>query len=202
MPCVQSTRSIDFHAMTQSAEPLYLDAQALLEDSFRLAANVFASGFKPTFIVAVWRGGAPVGLAVQEYFAYHGTATDHIAIRTSSYGGIDQRRAVVVHGLSYLVKNLAFEDKLLLVDDVFDTGHTLQAVLDELQRRLRRNMPEDARIAVPYYKPARNETSLRPHYYLHETSRWLNYPHEVQGLARAQIKQHRPEIHAILEDLL
>ena len=188
--------------MTESAEPLYLDAQSLLEDSFRLAANVFASGFRPTFIVAVWRGGAPVGLAVQEYFAYHGASTDHIAIRTSSYDGIDQRRGVAVHGLSYLAKNLAFEDKLLLVDDVFDTGHTLQALLAELRRRLRRNMPHDVRIAVPYYKPKRNETPLQPHYHLHETARWLNYPHEVQGLTLAQLKERRPEIHAILGDLL
>ena len=189
--------------MPQPDGPLYLDAQALLEDSFRLAANVFASGFRPTFIAAVWRGGVPVGLAVQEYFAYHGVRTDHIAIRTSSYAGIDQRqRSVAVHGLSYLVKNLGFEDRLLLVDDVFDTGHTLQAILNQLRSRLRRNTPQDIRIAVPYYKPQRNETSLRPDYRLHETSRWLNYPHEIQGLTPQQIKQHRPAIHAILKGLL
>ena len=48
--------------MTQK---LYLDAQILLEDSFRLAADVYRSGFRPSFIVAVWRGGAPMGIAMQ-----------------------------------------------------------------------------------------------------------------------------------------
>ena len=181
----------------------YLDAQTLLEDSFRLGAKILGSGFRPTFIVAVWRGGAPVGLAVQEFLAYHGVDTNHIAIRTSAYAGVDQpQRQVAVYGLSHLVKNLAFEDRLLLVDDVFDTGRTIQAVVDQLAAKLRRNMPHDVRIAVPYYKPARNETPLTPHYHLHETEAWLRYPHELDGMTAAEVRTHRPAIHAIIGDLL
>ena len=86
---------------------LYLSAQGLLEDSYKLAAQVLDSGFRPTFMIAVWRGGAPMGIAVQEYLAYHGVETDNIAIRTSSYHGIDnQSKEVKVHGLNYLVKNI------------------------------------------------------------------------------------------------
>ena len=69
----------------------YLNAQGLLDDSFKLAAQVYDSGFEPTFIIAVWRGGAPIGIAVQEYLAFHGIETDNIAIRTSSYQGIDDQ---------------------------------------------------------------------------------------------------------------
>ena len=80
---------------------LYLSAQGLLEDSYKLAAQVLDSGFRPTFMIAVWRGGAPMGIAVQEYLAYHGVETDNIAIRTSSYHGIDnQSKEVKVHGLN------------------------------------------------------------------------------------------------------
>ncbi|MEM9623116.1 MAG: phosphoribosyltransferase family protein, partial [Pseudomonadota bacterium] len=108
-------------------DKLYLDAQQLMEDSFRLAAMAFNSGFRPTTIVAVWRGGAPIGLAVQEFYSAAGLTTDHIAIRTSSYHGIDQQQSqVAVHGLSYLVKNLTAADRLLIVDDVFDTGRSIQ----------------------------------------------------------------------------
>ena len=85
---------------------VYLTAQDLLEDSFKLAHQVLESGFKPTFIIAVWRGGAPIGIAVQEYLEFHNVPTDNIAIRTSSYSGIDnQSREVKVFGLEYLVKN-------------------------------------------------------------------------------------------------
>ena len=181
------------------SEKIYLDAQTLLEDSFRLAANIYHSGFRPTFIVAVWRGGAPIGLAVQEYFAFQGVATDHIAIRTSAYSGIDQRsRQVAVYGLSYLIKNLTHEDNLLIVDDVFDTGHTINAIIKEIRGKLRRNTPHDIRVAVPYYKPTRNETAITPDYYLHETAQWLKYPYSLEGLSVDEIKTHRPEIYAII----
>ena len=58
----------------------FISADELLIDSFKLADQIFQSGFKPHFIVGVWRGGAPVGIAVQEYLDYRGLETDHIAI--------------------------------------------------------------------------------------------------------------------------
>ncbi|XOV82338.1 MAG: phosphoribosyltransferase [bacterium] len=181
------------------SEKIYLDAQSLLEDSFRLAANIYTSGFRPTFIVAVWRGGAPIGIAVQEYFAYRGVNSDHIAIRTSAYSGIDNRaRTVTVFGLSYLIKKLTREDSLLIVDDVFDTGHTIAAIIDNIEKKLRKNTPADIRVAVPYYKPTRNETALVPDYYLHETSAWLKYPHSLEGLSIEEIRTHRPAIYNII----
>ncbi|MEM7098029.1 MAG: phosphoribosyltransferase family protein [Pseudomonadota bacterium] len=182
---------------------LYLDAQELLEDSFKLGAMAHADGFNPTAIVAVWRGGTPIGLAVQEYFAAIGVPTDHIAIRTSSYAGIDNRsREVRVYGLSYLIKNLTANDRLLIVDDVFDTGRSIEAILDNLRAKLRLNMPDEVRIAVPYYKPARNETSMVPDYYLHETEQWLKFPYSLEGLTPEEIETHRPEIYAILAPYL
>ena len=181
------------------SDKLYLDAQELLEDSCRLAANVYHSGFRPTFIVAVWRGGAPIGIAVQEYFAYQGVQTDHIAIRTSAYSGIDERsRQVAVYGLSYLIKNLTYDDSLLIVDDVFDTGHTIKAIIDQIRLKLRRNTPNDIRVAVPYYKPTRNQTELAPDYFIHETNRWLKYPHSLEGLSVEEIRINRPDIYAII----
>lgn len=183
-------------------EKVYLDAQELLEDSFRLGAEILKSGFRPSLIIAIWRGGAPMGIVVQELLSYYGVKSDHIAIRTSSYrSSIDQReRTVRVHGLNYLVKNVRHEDRLLIVDDVFDTGNTIQAVIDELKQKTRLNAPHDIRVAVPYYKPSRNQTDLIPDYYLHSTEAWLKYPHSLEGLSDEEIATHRPEIHAILGD--
>ena len=78
---------------------VYLTGQGLLEDSFKLAQKVLESGFEPTFIIAVWRGGAPIGIAVQEYLHFHGIHADNIAIRTSSYSGIDNQSHRVVISL-------------------------------------------------------------------------------------------------------
>ncbi len=176
-----------------------LSAQDLLEDSFDLGLKVLESGFRPTMIIAIWRGGTPVGLAVQEILAYTGVEADHIAIRTSSYVGVDQRGAVAVHGLNYIIKKICYDDRVLIVDDVFDTGNTIAAVIAELTRRARDNTPEDIRIAVPWYKPSRNETDLAPHYYIHETAEWLVFPHELDALSPEELRTSRPEIAAIIE---
>ena len=79
--------------------------------------------FDLTYIVGVWRGGAPIGIAVQEFLDVLGVKSDHIAIRTSSYAGMDERsKTVQVYGLNYVIKKLESEDSLLIVDDVYDTG--------------------------------------------------------------------------------
>jgi hypoxanthine phosphoribosyltransferase len=174
-------------------EKIFISADSLLRDSIELARRIVRSGLRPTWLVAMWRGGAPIGIAVQEVLEYHRIHTDHIAIRTSSYLGIDnQSKTVRVHALDYLVSRLTAEDELLLVDDVFDSGRSLEAVIAELRRRCRRNLPEKIRIATVYYKPARNRSALVPDFYIRATDSWLVFPHEIQGLSREEILEHKP----------
>lgn len=131
--------------------------------------------------------------------AYHGIETDHIAIRTSSYHAIDQQASIVqVYSLGYLIKNISYEDKLLIVDDVFDTGRSIDRIIEEIHIKARRNAPADIRIAVPYYKPDRNRTGRVPDYYLHETDQWLKFPHSLEGLTEAEVREHRPALFEVL----
>ncbi len=170
----------------------YLSADRLLEDSFRLANLVFDSGFRPTHIVGIWRGGAPVGIAVQELLEYRGVRSDHIAIRTASYTGIDRQEPEVrVYGLGHLVDVLDPEDRLLLIDDVFDSGRSIRALLAELRRRCRHNTPNEVKVATVYYKPARNVTDLAPDFFVHQTEDWLIFPHEINGLSEDEIRAHK-----------
>lgn len=174
-------------------EKTFISAESLLRDSLELGLQIVRSGFNPSFLVGVWRGGAPIGISVQEVLEYNGIECDHIAIRTSSYTGIDkQSKTVRVHAIDYLVSQLTFEDRLLLIDDVFDSGRSLEAVVADLQRRCKRNLPEQIRIATVYYKPSRNRSSLTPDYYVRSTDQWLVFPHEVQGLSREEILKHKP----------
>lgn len=174
-------------------EKVFISADELLRDSYDLAVQVVRSGFEPTFLVGIWRGGAPIGISVQEVLEYNGIASDHISIRTSSYTGVDQPAAAVrVHAIDYLVSRLTYEDRLLLIDDVFDSGRSLEAVVDELTRRCKRNLPAQIRIATVYFKPTRNRSSLVPDYYVRSTDQWLVFPHELEGLTREEILAHRP----------
>ena len=106
--------------------------------------------------------------------------------------GAGALKKVRVHAVDYLVSRLSADDALLLVDDVFDSGHSLEAVIAELERRCRRNLPERIRIATVYYKPSRNISRLTPDYYVRATDRWLVFPHEIQGLSREEILHHKP----------
>jgi len=176
---------------SESIDKTFISAESLLRDSFDLGMKIVRSGFNPSFLVGIWRGGAPIGISVQEVLEYHHIECDHIAIRTSSYSGIDQQASVRVHAIDYLVSRLTFEDRLLLIDDVFDSGRSLQAVIAELRRRCRRNLPEHIRIATVYYKPSRNRSSLVPDFYIRATDQWLVFPHELQGLTREEILEHK-----------
>ena len=133
-----------------------------------------------------------MGIAVQELMSYAGLHTDHIAIRTSYYQGIDKvANQVQVHNLGYLLENLNYDDSLLLIDDVFDRGRSIEAILNELQRLTRRNMPKNIKVATVWYKPSKNVTQIKPDYYVHETSQWLVFPHELDGLEADEVAKNK-----------
>ncbi len=181
-------------------DKIYITAQQLLEDSFRLAHKVYTDGFYPQFIVGIWRGGTPVGIAVQEYFEYKKVQTDHISVRTSSYYGIDkQSKEIRVHGLHYLVENANADDALLIVDDVFDSGRSVDALIKTIRELSRRNTPGDIRVACPWYKPSKNAVDFEPDYFLHQSADWLVFPHELDGLELSEIKAGKKDLSNILD---
>jgi len=183
-------------------EKQYISAEQLLDDAFRLGVQILESGFRPHFIVGIWRGGAPVGITVQELLDFFGIHTDHISIRTSFYKGIEERDSRIrVHGLQYVINNVDADEGLLIVDDVFDTGLSIDAVIDNLQRRARRNTPKEIRIATAYFKPKNNRTHRVPDYFIHETDEWLVFPHELNGLSRAEIREKKPGVASIIDRL-
>ena len=175
----------------------FVTEQDLILSSFRLGVRIFEDGFRPTFIVGLWRGGSAVGITVQECLQTLGVHSDHIAVRTSYEGrsgyeeGVRMKRPIRVHGTRHLVEHLQATDRLLIVDDVFASGRHSTAVIELLRARLRRNMPEDVRVAAPWFRPAA-VGGPRPDYFNEETRDWLVLPYEMSGLTRAEIAEHKP----------
>lgn len=184
----------------------FIDEKSLLLDSFRLGCQVHISGFSPDFIVGIWRGGSAVGIVVQECLQYFGVQADHIAIRTSYQGMrsypemISNAEQIQVHGLDYLRDRLAYHHNLLLVDDVFSSGYSLQAVKTKLRRKLRKNMPEDVRVAAVWYRPVPNRPA--PDYFVNQTNCWLVLPYELTGLSLAEIQKYKAWAAPIVESVL
>ena len=184
----------------------YIAANDLLLDSFQLAANIVDSGFKPDFLVGLWRGGSAVGIAVQEGLDFLGCKTDHIAIRTSYRGQeeypemIDKAEAIRVHGLRYLHERICAEHSMLIVDDVYSTGSSVNAVIKTLSKKSRRNLPRDIRIATVWFRPT-DRTIRAPDFYVHETNDWLILPYELSGLSLEELREHKPEIQPVIDRL-
>ena len=184
----------------------FIAADDLLRDSFQLAANIYEAGFKPDFLVGLWRGGSSVGIAVQEGLDYFGVKTDHIAIRTSYTGAreysqmVSKAESIRVHGLQYLLENLCAHHSMLIVDDVYSTGSSVSAVISQLTKKTRRNLPHDIRVASVWYRPTEN-TLRTPEYFVHKTSDWLVLPYELSGFSIAELQENRPELTPLLQRL-
>lgn len=184
----------------------FIGANELLRDSFQLAASIYESGFRPDFLVGLWRGGSAVGIAVQEGLDYFGVSTDHIAIRTSYSGArgytqmISEGENIRVHGMQYLLETLCSHHSMLIVDDVYSTGSSVNAVITQLARKTRRNMPDDIRIATVWYRPT-EKTVRTPDFFVHETDDWLVLPYELSGFSIRELRQNRPEMADLLDRL-
>ena len=184
----------------------FIAADDLLIDSFRLSASVFRSGFRPDFLVGLWRGGSAVGIAVQEGLDHFGVSTDHIAIRTSYTGlgnysqMVDKAENIRVHGLQYLLERVCAEHSMLIVDDVYSSGSSVRAVIKELAEKTRRNLPHDIRTATVWYRPTERTVSP-PDYFVHQTSDWLILPYELSGLSLQELREHKPELQGVMDRL-
>ena len=86
-------------------------------------------------------------------------------------------------------------EKVLFVDDVFDTGGTAAAVVDRSRR-----IGIDGKYACLYWKRPQNKTSLVPDFYVADTGDdWLVFPHEFDGLSPDEIREKDELLHKLVE---
>ena len=172
----------------------YLTANEVTRDSFLLAHKVYVSGFAPDVIIALWRGGTPVGCVVHEYLQQRGIACYHTAVKVTSYTGIGTHGEAVIENIEAVCALLKPESRVLVVDDIFDSGRTAQALRHRLEPLAR-----DIRFAMPYFKPGSNVMPFAPDYFVHQTDSWLVFPHELAGLTSEEIREKDPFVAGLLE---
>lgn len=89
---------------------------------------------------------------------------------------------------------------MLIVDDAYSTGSSVNAVISQLAKKARRNLPGDIRIATVWYRPT-EKTIRPPDYYIHETSDWLVLPYELAGLSIEELRENKAELAPVIERL-
>ena len=100
-----------------------------------------------------------------------------------------------------MIENANADDAILIVDDVFDSGRSVDALIKQIKAQMRLNMPHDVRIACPWYKPKNNKTDITPDYYIRESDEWLVFPHELAGLTEEEIRAGKTELSGIMDVL-
>lgn len=191
-------------------ELLHIDPDELLLDTFRLGRKVHESGFRPKHAISIWRGGTPIGLGVDAYFRFQGVRFHHTSIATSSYRAIGEQADVVVKGLEHVIQSVCPEDGLLLIDDVYESGRTIETIVRILRERARRNAPRDIRVATVHRKQRAHVYTELPIISLYDIPEdvWIDYPHELADLVgpddpdQTRLRDKGtvlPELHEILQ---
>lgn len=175
-------------------EKCYLRADEYLRDIFRLARMVYDSGWLPDDLIALWRGGAPVGLGVHEFFRYLGIPVRHHVVKCGSYTGIGMAsETVAFEDAEEVFAGIPEGSRVLVLDDVFDSGRTIRAVMDRLSV-----LNVHVCAGTVYWKPSKNCTDLQPDFYVRKTDEWIVFPHEMEGLTREELRQKDPVLAALL----
>jgi len=174
-------------------EKQYIDARELIRDSFVLAQQVFDSGFFPESLLALWRGGSTVGIVLHEFFRFKGLELQHAPVKVESYTGIGQRRLPRIADLEPLLAGLTPNARVLVVDDIFDTGHTMRAVCERL-----RSKTSQVKVATLYLKKRQPADESGPDYFVHQTDKWVVFPHELLDLSADELRAKDPFVHGLL----
>lgn len=168
---------------------VYISADSLVREAFRLARKIYDTGYRPDAMVVLWRGGTPVGIVLHEYFMFRGIDTYHTVVKASSYKGIGKRTEVVVEHLPALASSLPDNAKVLVIDDIFDSGCTLKKMKTELEQHC-----SEIKTATLYYKHGFNQTDIEPDFYGCSTQDWIVFPHEICGLSLDEIAEKDPAL--------
>jgi hypoxanthine phosphoribosyltransferase len=145
-------------------EQLRMEWDELGSGSRALADQVVADGFEPDIILGISRGG----LLVAGALAYALGVKNTFTMSVEFYTGIDERldMPMILPPIPHLVD--LHESRVLIADDVADTGQTLVLVKDFLEGKV-----SEVKIAVLYEKP---RSSVQCEYVWSRTDRWIVFP--------------------------
>jgi uncharacterized protein len=147
------------------------DLGSAVED---LAAQIHAGGFCPDAVLALARGGLPVGGALAYALGVKNMAT----LNVEFYTGVDERLEEPLLLPPVPDLTLLRTERLLVVDDVADTGRTLALARDFCAQH-----GPDVRTAVLYEKP---QSVVRCDFVWRRTERWINFPWSARTPAAAR----------------
>jgi len=176
----------------------FLAYREVRNDAIKLAYRVYSDGFEPDVIYVSLRGGVYIGNVISEYFKLvrrERHPVFYAAVVARSYVDVRRQEKVHVDGWTYDPEFLRNGDRILFVDDIFDSGRTINHLVGIL---IEKGIPrDDIKVAVHDYKIrsyVEKQLPIQPDYYcrLHRIERpeddiWIHYmSHELEGLTEEE----------------
>lgn len=164
--------------MEDSAEFEAVTWEKAYDMLLRQAEKIRQSNFKPEVIVGIAKGGWVPARVLSDLLEVSVLAT----VQVEFYMGIAKSRAepVLKQKAAAAVKG----KKVLLVDDIADTGKSLQLARAHVLQR----GAAEVRVATLYKKPG---SAVKPDYYEAETSLWVVFPWETKETIRKIVEMQR-----------
>jgi uncharacterized protein len=180
----------------------FLSYKAVRNNAIKLAYRIYKDNFIPDVIYVSLRGGAYLGNILSEYFKIvrkEKHPVFYAAVVARSYTGIRQQEQVMIDGWTYDPEYLRHGDRVLLVDDIFDSGKTINKLVEVILTKGLHE--EDVRVAVHDYKIlsyVEHNQPIQPYYYCRkhvieepEDELWIHYAsHELIGLREEELETH------------
>jgi hypoxanthine phosphoribosyltransferase len=153
------------------------------------AEKIRCSGFKSDVIVGVTRGGWVPARVLSDSLEIHALAT----VGVEFYLGVSETisKPVLTQGVSLDVRG----KKVLLVDDVTDTGGSLRLAIEHLEQR----GVGEVQVATVYRKPL---SVITPEFYEKETQCWVVFPWEVKETLKNILRKHGGSVKVVAEKLV
>ncbi|MDR2634242.1 MAG: phosphoribosyltransferase [Treponema sp.] len=180
----------------------FLSYDTVRNNGLKLAHRISQEGFTPNVIYVSLRGGAYLGNLISEYFKVLRKGKPPVyyaAVVARSYTDVRKSEKIMVEGWTYAPEHLRVGDKVLLVDDIFDSGRTINYLAEII---LAKGIPRhDFKVAVHDYKywyDNPEQLPIQPDYWCrkHEVSvkdeeQWIHYlSHELVGLTRDELETY------------
>ena len=145
----------------------------------RLVKRITESGFKPDIIVGISRGGLIPSRIISDLLDNPNLAS--IRVEFYKYSKKKRNKPKITQPISTSIEG----KKILLVDDVADSGKSLQLVYEHLL-----NKAKEIRTLTIFYKPW---SSILPDYYVKETRAWIVFPWEFHETVEWVVKKNIDE---------
>lgn len=195
----------------------FLKFDEVRNNGLKIAQKIYKDGFIPDVIYCSLRGGAPMANVISEYFKIICKAKGlhpalYAGVVARSYSDIAQHSKVFIDGWTYPPENLRPGDKILLVDDIFDSGRTINCLVETLMNS-RGFSREDIKVVVHDYKfftYYKEQLPVQPDYYCRkieinspEENRWIHYmSHELVGLTPEELQKYYYDVDPELKDVI